>query len=74
MTSSEKFAGLDELRAAVFKAIDFSPVTPTQAQIDAVLLDYLQNIMPLAEAQARLAKMDTNAKLLEARHFKPARS
>jgi GTP-binding protein len=30
VTSSEKFAGLDELRAAVFKAIDFSPVTPTQ--------------------------------------------
>ena len=42
-----------------------APVTPTQAQTDAVLLDYLQNIMPLAEAQARLAKMDTNAKLLD---------
>ena len=26
VTSSEKFAGLDELQAAVFKAIDFSPV------------------------------------------------
>jgi GTP-binding protein len=28
VTSSEKFSGLDELRAAVFKAIDFSPVRP----------------------------------------------
>jgi mono/diheme cytochrome c family protein len=42
-----------------------APVTPTQAQIDAVLLDYLRNLMPLAEAQGRLAKMDTNAKQLD---------
>jgi GTP-binding protein len=27
VTSSEKFAGLEELKAAVFKAIDFSPVS-----------------------------------------------
>ena len=42
-----------------------APVTPTQAQTDAVLLDYLRNLMPLAEAQGRLAKMDTNAKQLD---------
>ena len=42
-----------------------APVTPTQAQADAVLLDYLRNVMPLAEAQARLAKMDATAKQLD---------
>ncbi|HKY22855.1 MAG TPA: c-type cytochrome [Vicinamibacterales bacterium] len=42
-----------------------APVTPTQAQVDAVLLDYLRNLMPLAEAQGRLAKMDTTAKQLD---------
>jgi GTP-binding protein len=29
VTSSEKAAGLDELQAAVFKAIDFSPISPS---------------------------------------------
>ena len=33
--------------------------------VDAVLLDYLRNLMPLAEAQGRLAKMDANAKQLD---------
>ena len=42
-----------------------APVQPTQAQTDAVLLDYLRNLMPLAEAQGRLAKMDTTAKQLD---------
>ena len=42
-----------------------APVQPTQAQTDAVLLDYLRNLMPLAEAQGRLAKMDANAKQLD---------
>ena len=42
-----------------------APVTPTQAQADAVLLDYLRNLMPLAEAQGRLAKMDATAKQLD---------
>ncbi len=42
-----------------------APVTPSQAQTDAVLLDYLRNLMPLAEAQGRLAKMDANAKQLD---------
>jgi mono/diheme cytochrome c family protein len=42
-----------------------APVQPTQAQTDAVLLDYLRNLMPLAEAQGRLAKMDTAAKQLD---------
>ena len=40
-------------------------MTPTQAQADAVLLDYLRNLMPLAEAQGRIAKMDANAKQLD---------
>lgn len=42
-----------------------APVTPTQAQSDAVLLDYLRNLMPLAEAQGRLEKMDVKAKQLD---------
>lgn len=42
-----------------------APVQPTQEQVDAVLLDYLRNVMPLAEAQARLAKMDATAKQLD---------
>ena len=33
--------------------------------VDAVLLDYLRNLMPLSEAQAQLAKMDANAKQLD---------
>jgi mono/diheme cytochrome c family protein len=39
--------------------------SPTAAQSDAVLLDYLRNVMPLREAQAQLAKMDANAKQLD---------
>jgi mono/diheme cytochrome c family protein len=39
--------------------------TPTQEQADAVLLDYLRNLYPLAEAQAQLAKMDATAKQLD---------
>lgn len=39
--------------------------TPNQAQVDEVLLDYLRNLMPLAEAQGRLAKMDTNTRQLD---------
>ena len=42
-----------------------APVTPTPAQADAVLLDYLRNLMPLAEAQGRMAKMDATAKQLD---------
>jgi mono/diheme cytochrome c family protein len=42
-----------------------APVQPTQAQTDAVLLDYLRNLMPLAEAQGRMAKMDATAKQLD---------
>ena len=42
-----------------------APMTPTQAQVDEVLLDYLRNLMPLAEAQSRVAKMDANAKQLD---------
>ncbi len=42
-----------------------APMTPTQAQFDEVLLDYLRNLMPLAEAQSRLAKMDANTKQLD---------
>ena len=42
-----------------------APMTPTQAQVDEVLLDYLRNLMPLAEAQSRLAKMDANTKQLD---------
>jgi mono/diheme cytochrome c family protein len=42
-----------------------APITPTQAQSDAVLLDYLGNLMPLTEAQGRIAKMDATAKQLD---------
>ena len=42
-----------------------APVTPTQAQSDAVLLDYFRGAMPVAEAQGRLATMDATAKQLE---------
>jgi mono/diheme cytochrome c family protein len=38
---------------------------PTPQQTDEVLLDYLRNVMPQAEAQAQLAKMDANAKQLD---------
>jgi mono/diheme cytochrome c family protein len=38
---------------------------PTPQQADEVLLDYLRNVMPQAEADARIAKMDANAKQLE---------
>ena len=39
--------------------------TPTPQQVDAVLLDYLRSVMPLAEAQGRVAKMDADTKQLE---------
>ena len=39
--------------------------TPTEAQADEVLLDYLRNLMPLAEAQGRMAQMDATAKQLD---------
>ncbi len=39
--------------------------SPTPQQADAVLLDYLRNLMPMAEAQATLAKMDASAKQLD---------
>jgi mono/diheme cytochrome c family protein len=42
-----------------------APVTPTAAQSDEVLLDYLRSLFPLAEAQARLAKMDANTRQLD---------
>ena len=42
-----------------------APVDPTPAQADEVLLDYLRNLMPLAEAQGRMAKMDATAKQLD---------
>ena len=44
-----------------------APVAPTQQQSDDVLLDYLRNVYPLAEAQAQMAKLDANAKQLELR-------
>ena len=45
--------------------------TPTPQQADEVLLDYLRNLYPLAEAQAQMAKLDATAKQLgsgQARH------
>jgi mono/diheme cytochrome c family protein len=39
--------------------------TPTQQQADDVLLDYLRNLYPLAEAQSQMAKMDANARQLD---------
>ena len=42
-----------------------APATPTPQQADDVLLDYLRNVMPLAEAQAQLDKMDATARQLD---------
>jgi mono/diheme cytochrome c family protein len=44
---------------------DAARATPTQQQADAVLLDYLRNVYGTTEAQARMAKLDANAKQLE---------
>jgi cbb3-type cytochrome oxidase cytochrome c subunit len=44
---------------------DAPKATPDQAASDAVLLDYLRNVMPFEDAKAQLAKMDTTAKQVE---------
>jgi len=44
---------------------DAAKATPDQAASDAVLLDYLRNVMPFEDAKAQLAKMDANAKQIE---------
>ena len=41
---------------------DAAKATPDQAAVDAVLLDYLTAVVPMAEAQAELAKLDVAAK------------
>jgi mono/diheme cytochrome c family protein len=38
---------------------------PTPEQADAVLLDYLRNVMPLTEAQNQLSRMDANTRQQE---------
>jgi mono/diheme cytochrome c family protein len=44
---------------------DAAKATPDQAASDAVLLDYLRNVMPFEDAKAQLARMDTTAKQVE---------
>jgi mono/diheme cytochrome c family protein len=44
---------------------DAAKANPTPQQADAVLLDYLRNVYGTTDAQARMAKMDANAKQLE---------
>jgi mono/diheme cytochrome c family protein len=47
------------------KGGDAAKATPTQANVDAVLLDYLTSVMPNAEAKATLSKLDAKAKQLD---------
>ena len=42
-----------------------TPTQPDQAAVDAVLLDYLRSVMPMAEAQAEVARLDPDAKQIE---------
>jgi len=42
-----------------------APTQPDEAAVDAVLLDYLRSVMPMADARARLASLDADAKQLE---------
>lgn len=44
---------------------DAARATPDQAAVDAALLDYLRGVMPFAEAQAEVARLDPQAKQLE---------
>jgi mono/diheme cytochrome c family protein len=44
---------------------DQPQATYDQAAVDAVLLDYLRSVMPTAEAQAQVARLDERAKQLE---------
>ena len=44
---------------------DAPKANPDQAASDAVLLDYLRNVMPFEDAKAQLAKMDTTTKQVE---------
>jgi mono/diheme cytochrome c family protein len=44
---------------------DGPKATPDQGAVDAVLLDYLRNVMPFEDAKAQLAKMDPTAKQVE---------
>src|SRR6185436_7048030 len=41
---------------------DAAKATPDQAAVDGVLLDYLTAVVPTAEAQAEMAKLDAAAK------------
>jgi mono/diheme cytochrome c family protein len=44
---------------------DQAKATPDQAAVDAVLLDYMKTVMPFEDAQAALAKLDSQAKQLQ---------
>lgn len=44
---------------------DQPQATPDQAVVDAVLLDYLRSVMPFAQAQAEVARLDPQAKQME---------
>jgi mono/diheme cytochrome c family protein len=44
---------------------DGAKATPDQQVVDTVLLDYLKSVMPVASAQAELAKLDAPAKQVE---------
>jgi mono/diheme cytochrome c family protein len=44
---------------------DAAKATPDQTASDAVLLDYLRNVMPFEDAKVQLAKMDTTQKEIE---------
>jgi len=44
---------------------DAAKASPDQAASDAVLLDYMRNVMPFEDAKAQVAKLDANAKQIE---------
>ncbi len=47
------------------QAGDPPKATPDQAAVDAILLDYLKNVMPFDDAKAQLAKMNPEQKQVE---------